>query len=419
MGTIKINKDKLIEYSQVTEELKQNIDRIILQTNTTSEVLNGIKSVSSLNSKMCLKNTQDLAFNISVILGKLTEDFYCAAKQFDYEEDKLNGLVGIEKDFNYSFISNGNSIFNGSIDNKDEKADTKTVSFSDVNTYLLTPALYFSNHNNFLATKFNDGLYFDFVKGIDNGMYFKLRNTNNVKFDENSEKLSNATYNKIRNEFKNQLGGSQKWDRDLLTEMTIGDGVKIVDGDGNYINSVANKFRNTKFNALSYGIDDVSMYAGSSKVKVATNVFNKSVMDGAKDLNPITWESAVGKLGKAGKVLGGIGVGLTVIDDANKELKDNNGNYDVTDENKVQKFAVGTTVDVSSGIGAAAAGATIGSIVPIGGTVVGGVIGFVAGVLINTVINSKFIYGNSIVDYTKKGINTAIDYIHEKSQQYN
>lgn len=110
MGTIKINKEKLIEYCQTTAALKEYIDKILVQTDNTEEVLNGVKVVNAWTTKSELQNTQDLAYNISVILGKLTEDFYNAANQFDYEESKLNGLVGIQRDVWFNPLSKDNKV---------------------------------------------------------------------------------------------------------------------------------------------------------------------------------------------------------------------------------------------------------------------------------------------------------------------
>lgn len=132
-------------------------------------------------------------------------------------------------------------------------------------------------------------------------------------------------------------------------------------------------------------------------------------MKSGKVLNDIKKAKLSSKLEFVGKAAGAVDKVKTVWDNANTDLKDENGNWDFSDGDKNKKFAVDTAVDLGTSAGAAAAGAALGSVVPVVGTVVGAV----AGAGISIFINKRMIGKppKSAVDVTKDLANKTVDKI--------
>ena len=128
----------------------------------------------------------------------------------------------------------------------------------------------------------------------------------------------------------------------------------------------------------------------TEELKIAYKNATESFKEGTKGMN------LLGKSMKGvGKGLGPLGVGIVAAD-----------NYK-TYKGDTQKVVVGTVVDTAFSSGAAAAGATVGSMLfPPIGTVVGAV----TGVLVSSTVNGK--YGKppkSITDHTKDLVNKGVN----------
>ncbi|NMM62858.1 hypothetical protein HBE96_09120 [Clostridium sp. P21] len=195
-------------------------------------------------------------------------------------------------------------------------------------------------------------------------------------------------------------GESEKWTKDAN---------KILKGrydDLNKYIKMANLedeeriFTNAKDGAIEDLLGEVKYIKSGQVIKDV-----KNIKIPVKHIKDIKISSGVNLFGKA---FGVYDKGKTIYNNANDDLKDENGKWTLANGEKTKKFVVDTTVDLGSSAGAVAAGAAIGSIVPGAGTVVGAA----AGATINVLINYK--YGEppeSTVDKTKKLANKAVDKI--------
>lgn len=233
--------------------------------------------------------------------------------------------------------------------------------------------------------------------------------------------LNLSDYTKYRNLLRDNLGGTARWDRNFVTQL-VNSGVPLYENGNGYINSNSNRFRNTPFDNLRTYIDNL----GKDKWDVFRNTLKTSIPEGFKFWEDFTGYKGTSYLTKAGKFTGVVGTVFTVFDNGVESFYDKESGWDFQNGQNVQEFIVGTTVDVSTAVAAMATGAAVGSlIVPPLGTVVGAGIGLV----VNGAINIKVFPGDppkSLVDFTKdgingaidgieKGVNTTIDYLEENS----
>lgn len=200
-------------------------------------------------------------------------------------------------------------------------------------------------------------------------------------------------------------------------------GVKIYDSSRNKLSSYAKKLSKSDYGDLNKfigkaNLDDTYYLINNSKEAALDDLFGeakyiknnagkvKNSIKSGNVLNDIKNIKGASKLEFVGKTFGAVDKINTVWDNANENLKDENGNWDFTNGYKNKKFVVDTTVDLGTSAGAAAAGAAIGSFIPGAGTVVGAA----AGAIISIVINHKS--GEppkSMVDKAKDIANTTVD----------
>lgn len=213
--------------------------------------------------------------------------------------------------------------------------------------------------------------------------------------------------------------------REFFESIFSDEGVKIYDGANNKLTGYANKLSKGEFCDLNKFIENAHLndfqYAWKNtkdaaiddlfgEAKYIKDNFEKAV-DSVKTgsvVDDIANSKLSSKLEFAGKAFGAIDKVKTIYNNANDDLKDENGNWDFSDGHKTKEFIVDTAVDLGSSAGAAAAGAAIGSVIPGAGTVVGAVVG----ATIDVAINHKF--GNppeSLVDKFKDVANDAVDNI--------
>ena len=213
----------------------------------------------------------------------------------------------------------------------------------------------------------------------------------------NGKIANNMDYQKYRNLFSEELGGTSKWNKRFLSQLS-NEGIPLYDTQADrFFNSNRNKFLNT-------GYDELNKYVGNiadSKLTRMGRGWRDTGISGIKfwdDFKPSQWKGVT----TATKVSKGLGIAGTVITFASN-AKENFYNPKTGKPEysrvKLKDFAVDVGVDIGTGAGAMAAGAAIGSlIVPPVGTVVGAGLG----VLINVGINWKFYEPpKSIVDHTK------------------
>ncbi|MCK1160253.1 hypothetical protein GKS17_00025 [Streptococcus uberis] len=135
--------------------------------------------------------------------------------------------------------------------------------------------------------------------------------------------------------------------------------------------------------------------------KSGKNAAIKSLKSEVLDLRPKNafkgW-GELGKLAKAGKVLGWTGKIANIYSNGKKDFFDDKTS---TLGQKVRNFAVDSGVDALSGAGSAAAGAAIGTMV---GGPVGTVVGAVAGIAIGAALDAKIFNGNSVTGFAKNGL---------------
>ncbi|WP_353949066.1 T7SS effector LXG polymorphic toxin [Sporolactobacillus sp. Y61] len=138
----------------------------------------------------------------------------------------------------------------------------------------------------------------------------------------------------------------------------------------------------------------VRNYLTKNKLKVFGREFKSNLNDLWNFVSKDSW-SKVGHVGKFGKSLGVAGLGFTVYSDINAYRNEK------MSVEKAAKISGDIAVDTTTGAGAVAAGAAVGSFfAPPIGTAVGAGAGFLA----NTALNVKFIKGKSIVDWSKIGM---------------
>ncbi|HCW52180.1 MAG TPA: hypothetical protein DG753_00235 [Clostridium sp.] len=203
------------------------------------------------------------------------------------------------------------------------------------------------------------------------------------------------------------------------------EGAKIYDASRNKLSKYAKWLSRGEFDDLNGFIKDSKLSFWKYTLKNAKEAAKDDLLGEAKYIKDNLGKSVksfksgnllddvknakVSKLEFLGKAVGVVDKVNTLWNNANDDLKDENGNWDFTDAKKDKKFVVDTAVDLGTSAGAAAAGAAIGSVVPGIGTVVGAA----AGAAISVGINHKFIGEppKSIVDETKELANKAVDKI--------
>lgn len=267
------------------------------------------------------------------------------------------------------------------------------------------------------------GAGFDFLNAyMDSNKLMKYAKDLNFKMYRDNEKvyirvidglISNLEdFTKYRNLLSNTLEGTARWERDFVTRL-VNSGVPLYNGkfgNGSYLNRNSNIFRNTPFNNLSTYID----HLGMRKRDIFKQSFKNSAIEGAKLWKDFTGWKGASTMTKVGKLSGAFGSLFTVVDNSVDSFYNRDtGKWEPISGQNLQEFVVGTTVDVSTAVAAMAAGAAVGSLIlPPAGTVVGALAGGAA----NLAINVKFIGDDppkSLVDFTKDGINGAIDGIEK------
>jgi hypothetical protein len=117
-----------------------------------------------------------------------------------------------------------------------------------------------------------------------------------------------------------------------------------------------------------------------------------------------TWSKAA-KYGKAGKAIPFVGGAISVGSAGWDQWRDDASNPNLTTTDRVgRSVGVGTYVG-----GAAIAGATVGSIVPVGGTAVGLVVGAGVGLTVGAVATSITPVKNAAADAGQWTANAAVD----------
>ncbi len=245
------------------------------------------------------------------------------------------------------------------------------------------------------------------AKALDSDNIFKIfKGLNFYTFEEdgkvfikiiNGNIANNMDYQKYRNLFSEELGGTSKWNKKYLTQL-YNDGIPLYDRKADrFFNSNRNKFLNT-------GFDDLNKYVGNiadSKLTRMGRSWKDTGISGIKfwdDFKPSQWKGVT----TATKVSKGLGIAGTVIT-MGTNAKENFYNPETGKLEfsviKLKDFAVDVGVDIGSGAGAMAAGAAIGSlIVPPVGTVIGAGLGVAFNFFINSDIGEP---PRSIVDHTK------------------
>lgn len=241
------------------------------------------------------------------------------------------------------------------------------------------------------------------VEALKNISPYKNVHNPSLKGNEFAEKLMKNQFNNIDGlkqfqELKKLPKGQQiKKGINIFTTELLGEGT---------VASIT-KAGKVMENTVKESLWDSTEFAGNTMKKVSNlkiKDFSSYLIKGSKEKLKGIKQSvdkstknfkALNTLGKATKIAGPIGTGLTIVDNYNQH-KDN-----------PQKLVVSTAVDLGGAATAAAAGAVVGSfIVPPIGTTVGAVVGVVA----SAGLNSK--WGKppkSILDHTKDGVNKTID----------
>lgn len=206
-------------------------------------------------------------------------------------------------------------------------------------------------------------------------------------------------------------GDMNKWDRSFVNRLSY-KGVPIYDRKQKKIyNSNKNKLYHTPFNSIKDSLDEFQL---SLKERVLKSMKSESaaavkVWDDFRG-----WKGAT-TASKLTKASGIIGTTVTTFDNFFESFYNaDSREWDFSNGQNKQEFAVGVGVDIGANVAAAAAGAAVGSLfLPPAGTVVGAAMG----IGVNFVLNTPFIGTppESIVDFTKEKVNEAIDYFQENS----
>lgn len=377
------NAVKLSNLKMGISTLKYNVDyKIRVRRNIGSRINAAYNSAAALES-----NIRKLQIFIDNSINN-----YCAADDYLLREAlSLNSLIDkyTQGDWKKSLICDTIS------------RDTSLLN----NASNITDDNYKEGNDKFVLGR--DALMGFSAKALDSDNIFKIMKGLNFYTVEKDGKVfikvingniaNNMDYQKYRNLFSEELGGTSKWNKKFLTQLS-NDGIPLYDTQADrFFNSNRNKFLNT-------GFDDLNKYVGNigdSKLTRMGKSWKDTGVSGIKfwdDFKPSQWKGVT----TATKVSKGLGVAGTVIT-IGTNAKENfynpkTGKVEFSGL-KLKDFAVDVGVDIGTGAGAMAAGAAIGSlIVPPVGTVIGAGLG----VLINLGINWKFYEPpKSIVDHTK------------------
>ena len=212
----------------------------------------------------------------------------------------------------------------------------------------------------------------------------------------------------------------------FIERLASDDGAKIYDKATDTYSKYANKILKGDYGDLNkyikrVNIGDLDNFLTSAKNGAIDDLFGEakyiknnfgSFVHSVKTgdiIDDVTNAKLSSKFEFAGKAFGVADKISTVWNNANENLKDDNGNWTLANSEKDKEFVVDTAVDLGTAAGAAATGAAIGSVIPVAGTVIGAV----AGAVISVAINYKCIGDppESVVDKTKELANTAVDKI--------
>lgn len=244
------------------------------------------------------------------------------------------------------------------------------------------------------------GGFFDYgfklFKDEDGQIFIKLKNKS---FTNNSE------FMKIRDKLTEYLGGTSKWDKNFVNDLTNGKGVLLFDTNSNKkFNSNINKFTNSGFDELAKQIEE----AGKGLNKTAWQKVGSGFGDGWKEGLDIAddfkdWKGATTTT-KVTKGLGIVSTAMTVGSNLDNFV-DDNGKIEVNASNTVD-FIVDTGVDIGAGAVATGVGSAVGSLfLPPLGTIVGAGVGMAVGTMLNTPL-----FGDkSVVEAAKDGLNYVVD----------
>lgn len=244
------------------------------------------------------------------------------------------------------------------------------------------------------------------------GFVFKRdKATGNVFLTLNKHRFkNNSEYIKAKNDLSKYLGGTSKWDKSFVDNLTNNDGILLFNSKTNKIyKNNSNKIINSKFSELAKTVTNLEDNLNSGLLKkmssAASDSFKESMsLKGTVD-NFKIWKAGT-KIEGATKALGIAGTVITATANLS-DFVEEDGSFEFNGEN-VKNYVVNTGVDVVTSAAAGAAGAAVGSLIlPPLGTVVGLAVGTAIGSLINKPF--PFLGGDSLVDKVKDGANFVVD----------
>lgn len=222
---------------------------------------------------------------------------------------------------------------------------------------------------------------------------------------KNKSFTNNSEFMKIRDKLTEYLGGTSKWNKSFVNDLTNGKGVLLFDTNSNKkFNSNINKFTNSGFDELAKQIEK----AGKGLDKTAWQKVGSGFVDGWKEGLDIAddfkgWKGATTTT-KVTKGLGIVSTAMTVGSNLDNFV-DDNGKIEVNASNTVD-FIVDTGVDIGAGAVATGVGSAVGSLfLPPLGTIVGAGVGMAVG----TMLNTPFFGDKSLVEDVKDGLNYVVD----------
>jgi hypothetical protein len=357
----------LSNIKQGLSSIRYNMDdSIMAKRNIRARLNNACNSINKLEAQI---KSLEVFINNSM-------DSYCRAE--DYIAKSISS-------FNNSLMTSGSNDKKGNNIGDFLYNNIKDIIKSDQTYGAISTALDQGIISN--ISKMKKGLNFDIV---DEGGQVLIKIAK-------GKVANNADFEKYRNLFKSELGGSSKWSKSFVTEL-VNDGVPLYNKQSKtFIDSNINKLINTHF-------DDLNKYVEGFKkapTKVMGAAFADTFSDSIKfwdDFRPSQWKG-VTKVSAFGKAAGIVSTVITAANDFGDNFHNDETNKWEYSHERLKDFTIDFSIDIAAGTGAMATGAAIGSLIlPPLGTVVGAA----AGLAINFGINYEF--GKppkSLVDHTQ------------------